>query len=217
VEVEADKTFVRTAPVAVVANRSKPVNRQEKEVKMINTDQVSEWALYADHGDYRTDPSRYLARYGCVYPNPSAMILVADPAYVDDDVLEKLLAPRDDGMQPAILVDRRFEWNPPEWAYDLELRAQGFGEDDYACIVCGKWGTPGGLGFFWRGRAVCDDCPSCEWKEIQRRGYELAERAEEPWIGRDVCAGMDAWMHSIREYAAEIDKYVRPRLASVVR
>ena len=44
------------------------------------TSQWGEWEMYSDHGDYRTDPSRYPTRYGGVYPNPSAMILVADPA-----------------------------------------------------------------------------------------------------------------------------------------
>ena len=155
----------------------------------------------------REDLTRYLTQYGRPYPNPSGVILVVDPVFVPDDVVEMLLAPHDDGLHPAILTDSDFQWSPPPWMHDLELKAQTWAEIDQGrewCAACHAPVTFRGLDFFWKGRPVCNDCPSEEWKDIQRRGYERADEVESEYDWQDVTFRMDMWVKALAEYAAEI-------------
>jgi hypothetical protein len=156
----------------------------------------------------RMDLKPYVTRHGGVYPNPSGMILVADPAFVTDDVLTMLLAPNDDGIHPVILTDSDFEWSPPPWMHDLELRAETWeGMDQWRewCAVCHAPVKCEGLGFFWKGRPVCDECPSEEWKRIQRLGYEIANAVDARYYVEDITPGLDEWMEALAAYAAEVN------------
>jgi hypothetical protein len=155
----------------------------------------------------RMDLKPYVTRHSDVYPNPSGMILVADPAFISNEVLEVLLAPNGDGLHPVIVADSDFEWSPPSWMHDLELRAHTFndmGPWREWCAACHVPVTFRGLDFFWNGRPVCDDCPSEAWKWVQRCGYEHADSVESEYYGQDVTLGMDMWVKALVEYAAEV-------------
>jgi hypothetical protein len=167
----------------------------------------------------RIDLARYITRYGRPYPNPSGMILIADPTFISDDVLEALLAPNDDGMHPVILTDSDFTWSPPAWMHDLELRAQTWSEMGQGrewCAACHAPVTFQGLDFFWKGRPVCNECPSEEWKAVQRQGYECANSVEAEYDGEDVTLGMDEWMKALVGYAAEIKANGGPKWLGAV-
>jgi hypothetical protein len=162
----------------------------------------------------RMDLTPFITRHSGLYPNPSGLILVADPVFVPDEVLKMLLAPNDDGIHPVILTDAEFEWSPSSWMGDLELRASTWEEMGHPfghemghrewCAVCHAPVKNEGLAFYWAGKPICDDCPSATWKAVQRRGYEHAESAEKRYYGKDVGDRMEVWLEAIFEYADEI-------------
>jgi hypothetical protein len=58
---------------------------------------------------------------------------------------------------------------------------------------------------------VCDDCPSEEWKAVQRRGYEHAGSVESEYGWQDVTFRMDMWEKALVEYAAKVKALGGPR------
>jgi hypothetical protein len=62
---------------------------------------------------------------------------------------------------------------------DLVLRANSRDEIAnirWCCAVCKVPFMLGGLDFYWRGLALCDDCAPEVWRDVQREGYAYAKR-----------------------------------------
>jgi hypothetical protein len=163
----------------------------------------------------RMDLTPYITHRSVPYPNPSGMILVADPAFIPEEVLETLLAPTDSGIHPVILTDSDFEWRSLSWTCRLELRAtahDAIRRGGERCAICRAPVVLGGLDFFLDGRPVCDECPSDEWKKEQREGYEVATSVVETQpVGLGPGCGL--WDRVLADYAnvvKEVDGPSRP-------
>jgi hypothetical protein len=148
---------------------------------------------------------RCVTWHGQPYPNPSGMILVVDPVFVPDEVLEKLLDPDGDAVHPAILTDSDFRWSPPRWTRNLELRVfdpfKACGRREW-CGVCNTFMDFDGLVFFYDDDPVCDNCLTEPWKDVRRKAHEYADGQEAPLPEYlDVDIKTTRWYEALHEYA----------------
>ena len=148
---------------------------------------------------------RCVTWHGQPHPNPSDMILVVDPAFVPDEILEALLDPDDDAVHPAILTDREFHWSPPRWTRDHEMRVfDPFtlrGRREW-CRACNAFMEFDDVVFFYDDGPVCDDCLTEPWKDVRRKAHEYADEEEARLhYSVDVGVRIARWYEALREYA----------------